>query len=57
MISEVEKEIIIRCAKKYRVSELYLFGSSLDQGSGYNDIDLAVRGIEPEVFLSSKGSY
>jgi predicted nucleotidyltransferase len=51
MISEVEKEIIIRCAKKYRVSELYLFGSSLDQGSGYNDIDLAVRGIEPEFFF------
>ena len=55
MISEKEKEIIIQCAKKYDVSTIYLFGSSLDKDSGYNDIDLAVKGIKPEVFFKFYG--
>jgi len=55
MISEREKEIIIRCAEKYGVSSIYLFGSSLDRNSEYNDIDLAVKGIKPEVFFKFYG--
>jgi len=55
MISKREKEIIIRCAEKYEVSSVYLFGSSLDMDSGYNDIDLAVKGIKPEVFFKFYG--
>ena len=55
MISERDKRIITRCAKKYKVSTIYLFGSSLDRNSGYNDIDLAVKGIKPEVFFKFYG--
>jgi len=54
MISERDKEIITQCAKKYNVSTIYLFGSSL-QNSEYNDIDLAVKGIKPEVFFKFYG--
>jgi predicted nucleotidyltransferase len=55
MISERDKEIITQCAKKYKVSTVYLFGSSLDRNSGYNDIDLAVKGIKPGVFFKFYG--
>ena len=54
MINEEEKKIIIRYAKKYNVSKVYLFGSSLDQ-SDYNDIDLAVYGIKPSLFFKFYG--
>jgi predicted nucleotidyltransferase len=41
MISKRDKEIISLCAKKkYKVSSIYLFGSSLDGDSESNDIDL-----------------
>lgn len=55
MISKRDKEIIIQCAKKYGVSAIYLFGSSLDRNSGYNDIDLAVKGIKLKVFFKFYG--
>ncbi len=55
MIKERDKEIIIRCAKKYNVSSIYLFGSSLNRDSEPNDIDLAVEGIRPEVFFKFYG--
>ena len=55
MISERDKEIITRCARKYKVSTIYLFGSSLDRNSEPNDIDLAVKGIKPEVFFKFYG--
>ena len=55
MISESERGIIIQCAKKYKVPTIYLFGSSLDRNSGYNDIDLAVKGIKPEIFFKFYG--
>ncbi len=41
--------------KKYKVPTIYLFGSSLDRDSGYNDIDLAVKGIKPEIFFKFYG--
>ncbi|ODS41093.1 hypothetical protein BEH94_08580 [Candidatus Altiarchaeales archaeon WOR_SM1_SCG] len=55
MINKKDKDIITRCAKKYRVSSIYLFGSALDENSEYNDIDLAVKGIKPEVFFKFYG--
>jgi len=55
MISESERGIIIQCAKKYKVPTIYLFGSSLDRDSGYNDVDLAVKGIKPEIFFKFYG--
>ena len=55
MINEREKGIITRCAKKYKVSSIYLFGSSLDIDSAPNDIDLAVEGIRPEIFFKFYG--
>jgi len=41
--------------KKYNVSTIYLFGSSSDKNSEYNDNDLAVKGINPEVFFKFYG--
>lgn len=55
MISERDKEIITQCARKYKVSSIYLFGSSLNRNSEPNDIDLAVKGIRPEVFFKFYG--
>lgn len=55
MISDKEKQIIIACARKFKVSTLYIFGSSLEKGTDYNDIDLAVKGIKPELFFDFYG--
>lgn len=55
MINERDKEVIIRCARKYKVSVIYLFGSSSDRNAEYNDIDLAVKGIKPELFFKFYG--
>jgi predicted nucleotidyltransferase len=55
MISERDREIITQCARKYKVSSIYLFGSSLDSDSEPNDIDLAVKGIRPKVFFKFYG--
>lgn len=54
MIDENEKEIVIQLAKKYEVSTVYLFGSSLNQNQ-YHDIDLAVQGVKPERFFEFFG--
>lgn len=51
MITEEEKEIIVRCAKKYKISCVFLFGSSLEEGTEVNGIDLGVKGIEPCLFF------
>lgn len=55
MISEKDKKIIIEFAKKYKASEVYLFGSSLNKDTEYNDIDLAVKGIKPKIFFKFYG--
>ncbi|MHC1599310.1 MAG: nucleotidyltransferase family protein [Candidatus Methanospirareceae archaeon] len=55
MISEMDKQVITQCAEKYKVSSIYLFGSSLDERSEPNDIDLAVEGIRPNVFFKFYG--
>lgn len=55
MISEKDRSKIIELAKKYKVSSVYLFGSSLDINSEANDIDLGVKGIEPKLFFKFYG--
>ena len=55
MISEENRTKIIELAKKYKVSSVYLFGSSLDINSKANDIDLGVKGIEPKLFFKFYG--
>ena len=51
MISNEDKIKVEEIAKKYNVSKLYLFGSSLDSYREANDIDLAVEGIEHSLFF------
>lgn len=51
MITEYEKNIIVLYAKKYNVSSVFLFGSSIEKDEGANDIDLGVRGIEQKLFF------
>jgi predicted nucleotidyltransferase len=51
MITERDKDIILQYAKKYNVSSIILFGSTLEKGKKANDIDLGVKGIEPRLFF------
>ncbi len=51
MITKKDKETILKYAKKYNVSSIILFGSSLEKGKKANDIDLGVKGIEPQLFF------
>ena len=51
MITEMEKDIILQCAKKYNVSSIFLFGSSVAKDREANDIDIGVKGIEPRLFF------
>ena len=51
MITENDKNIIQQYAKKYNVSSIILFGSSLEKNKKANDIDLGVKGIEPQLFF------
>ena len=51
MISEKDKEIIIKYAKKYKVTSIILFGSSTKKDKEFNDIDIGVKGIEPRLFF------
>ncbi|MGZ3809746.1 MAG: AAA family ATPase, partial [Bacteriovorax sp.] len=41
--SEIDKEIIIKYAKKYKVSSIILFGSSTQKDRESNDIDIGVK--------------
>lgn len=51
MISDKDKEIIIKYSKKYNVSSVILFGSSTRNDRESNDIDIGVKGIEPGLFF------
>jgi predicted nucleotidyltransferase len=55
MLTKKEKEKIISCAKKFKVSALYLFGSTLENSPEAQDIDLGVKGIAPELFFKFYG--
>jgi len=51
MISAEDKDNIIKCAEKYNVSSIILFGSSVVKDKESNDIDIGVKGIEPRLFF------
>jgi predicted nucleotidyltransferase len=51
MIADKDKKIILRYARKYGVSSVILFGSSLREDQEARDIDIAVKGIEPNLFF------
>ena len=51
MLSEIDKQIIVEAARKYNVSAVYLFGSSLTEGEAARDIDLGVLGVPPGLFF------
>ncbi len=51
MLTKKENQIVRQCARKYNVSSVFLFGSSVSKKNA-NDIDLAVKGIKPQSFFS-----
>jgi predicted nucleotidyltransferase len=51
MITEEDKDMIIRCAKRYNVKSVILFGSSTRDDIESNDIDIGVKGIDPRLFF------
>jgi len=51
MITEKDRTIILRYGKKYNVSSIILFGSSIKKDGKSNDIDIGVKGIKPELFF------
>ena len=54
MISEKDKAIILKCAKKYNLDTVILFGSSIDREDA-NDIDIGIKVIEPGQFFEFYG--
>lgn len=50
MITKKDKEIIIEFAKKYDLTSVILFGSSLSSSKA-KDIDIGIKGIKPESFF------
>lgn len=55
MITDKDKEIIERVARKYQVKRVVLFGSSISPSREYRDIDIAVEGIREKEFYSFYG--
>lgn len=55
MLTSKDKLRILELAKKYDLSSIYLFGSSLDRSNRANDIDLGVKGIKPKLFFRFYG--
>jgi predicted nucleotidyltransferase len=51
MLSEANKQIIINAARRYNVTAVYLFGSSLKNEPLAQDIDLGVLGVPPVMFF------
>jgi predicted nucleotidyltransferase len=51
MIAVSDKETIVELARRFNVSCVILFGSSLEDDREANDIDLGVKGIEPRLFF------
>jgi predicted nucleotidyltransferase len=55
MVSEEDKNLISRLAKKYGVTTLFLFGSSTEKEGEACDIDIGIQGIEPKLFFKFYG--
>lgn len=54
MVSENDKAKILKYAKKYNLTEVVLFGSSIER-ENTNDIDIGIKGIEPGHFFDFYG--
>ncbi len=50
MLTEHDRDVILRCAEKYNVSSVFLFGSSIRKGKA-DDVDLGVNGLLPRLFF------
>ena len=55
MINKNDREIILEIARKYSVSKVLLFGSSLFEDDEAHDIDLAIEGINDADFFAFYG--
>lgn len=55
LLNEADRNFIIACVRKYDVSMIYLFGSSLHDPAQARDIDLGVKGINPALFFKFYG--
>jgi len=55
MLSNEDKYQLLEIAKKYNVSKVYLFGSTLDSENGAKDIDLGVEGLADSRFFEFYG--
>ena len=55
MINKEDKLKIIELSKKYGISRVFLFGSSLDDSMKANDIDIAVEGLKGNNFFKFYG--
>ena len=50
MISKIDKLLILKYAKKYKLARVVLFGSSLKRTDA-NDMDIGVTGLAPKSFF------
>ncbi len=51
MITDRDKSIILEYAKKYNISSVILFGSSIKEEKEAHDIDIGIKGIKPQLFF------
>ena len=55
MINKEDQIKIIEISKKYGISRIFLFGSSLTESTEANDIDIAVEGLRDADFFKFYG--
>jgi predicted nucleotidyltransferase len=55
MLDTQDKKILFSFAEQFGVTEIYLFGSSLNDPKNARDIDLAVKGLTPFAFFTFYG--
>ncbi len=55
MITDKEKQTIIKTATKYHAKRVILFGSALSPDKESRDIDIGVEGIEEKDFFTFYG--
>ena len=51
MITDRDKSIILEYAKRYNISSVILFGSSIKKEQDSHDIDIGIKGIKPQLFF------
>ena len=55
MSKKMDIKTIAKLAEKFKVKEIYLFGSSIDDYDKANDIDLGIKGLMPNFFFEFYG--